>query len=372
MLNFMRNKLVSIERKDEDTIIAHGFLDDDIYSLEIDVGIRISDRVIFSIEGRWNRWTTPECPRAIQFLGEAVGLCLEQEELAQIVFKSVGRKACRHFANLLVECCSSAREAIALITGDRERKEPSFARAISQEEKPGGRISRPQRLGRERKEVSAKEGEAKIPGCMVIDLHVHSYPASPCSFASADQLIEEAKWIGLDGICLTDHNYLWNAGKIEELRRKHGFLVLRENEITTDQGDMIVFGFYERIDGIIKLSELKERGSKAGGFIIVAHPFRGFLTLGVGQLGLTPEKAMERPLFQWVDAVEVLNSKVTEKENAFSREVALGLALPATGGSDAHKVSEVGLYAPFFSRNIRDEGDLVEALKNGNYRPVAF
>ncbi len=135
---------------------------------------------------------------------------------------------------------------------------------------------------------------------------------------------------------------------------------------------MIVFGFYERIDGIIKLSELKERASMAGGFIIVAHPFRGFLTFGVGQLGLTLEKAMERPLFQWVDAVEVLNSKVTEKENAFSREVALGLALPATGGSDAHKVSEVGLYATFFPRNIRDEGDLVEALKNGNYRPVAF
>jgi hypothetical protein len=135
---------------------------------------------------------------------------------------------------------------------------------------------------------------------------------------------------------------------------------------------MIVFGFYERIDGIIKLSELRERVSKAGGFIIVAHPFRGFLTFGVGHLGLTPEKAMKRPLFQWVDAVEVLNSKVTEKENAFSLKVASGLGLPGTGGSDAHEVSQVGHYATAFSRDIRDEGDLVEALKSRVYRPIAY
>jgi len=120
MLKCMRNKLVVIERNDEDTIIAHGFLDDDIYSLEIDVGVGISERVILSIAGRWNRWTTPDCPRALLFLQEAVGLHIEQEDLSQIIFKSVGRKACRHFANLLTECCSSAREAIALITGRRE------------------------------------------------------------------------------------------------------------------------------------------------------------------------------------------------------------------------------------------------------------
>ena len=106
--------------------------------------------------------------------------------------------------------------------------------------------------------------------------------------------------------------------------------------------------------------------------MIAAHPFRGFLTFGIGYLGLTPEKARERPIFQGVDAVEVLNSRVSEKENSFAAQVAAGLRLPVTGGSDAHKAGEVGLYATRFSDPIRNERDLVEALKNGRYSPVVF
>jgi predicted metal-dependent phosphoesterase TrpH len=82
---------------------------------------------------------------------------------------------------------------------------------------------------------------------------------------------------------------------------------------------------------------------------------------------------MERPLFKLVDAVEVMNSKVTEKENRFAAEVATGLDLPATGGSDAHEVSEVGVYATQFSDPIKDEKDLIEeALRGRNYSPIAF
>ncbi|MCP4667082.1 MAG: PHP domain-containing protein, partial [Deltaproteobacteria bacterium] len=191
--------------------------------------------------------------------------------------------------------------------------------------------------------------KGKASGGMVIDLHVHTSPASPCSSAPVDRLVEEAKKIGLDGICLTDHNFLWDPGLVAGLREKHGFLVMRGNEITTDQGDMVVFGLYKDIQGIIQLKELREEVRRAGGFMIVAHPFRGFLTFGVGQLGLTPEKAMERPLLKMVDAVEVLNGKVTEQENRFASEVAAGLGLPVTGGSDAHEVDEVGVYATRFA-----------------------
>ena len=187
---------------------------------------------------------------------------------------------------------------------------------------------------------------------MVIDLHVHCAEASPCSSAPLDDLIAEAKRIGLDGICLTDHNHVWPRKMIEELQVKHEFLILRGNEITTNQGDMLVFGLEEDIKGIIDLEELRKKVLRAGAFIIAAHPFRGFLTFGIGQLGLTLEKAMLRPLFQHVDGIEVLNSKVSEKENQFSTRVAAGLALPGTGGSDAHEVEEVGIYATrFFDKN---------------------
>jgi predicted metal-dependent phosphoesterase TrpH len=207
---------------------------------------------------------------------------------------------------------------------------------------------------------------------MVIDLHAHTFPASPCSSVTVEALIEEAKKIGLDGFCLTDHNHVWDQEVVADLRRKSNFLILRGNEITTDQGDMVVFGLDKEIHGIIKLEALREEVSRAGGFIIVAHPFRGFLTFGIGKLGLTPEKAMERPLFRWVDAVEVMNSKVTEKENAFAAQVAARINRPATGGSDAHTASALGTYATRFYQVIDDEKGLIEALKNGNYAPVAF
>ena len=380
MLNYMRNKLVGIWKKGPDALLAHGVLDDDIYSLQIDVSIDTSKMEITAIEGKWHRWTTPECPRALNFLEEAVGFKIDAADFSQKVHKIVGRKACRHYANLLLECCHCAKEAVGLIRAEAAKEKGSgqapektgggkpagdpAASTISSEsaEKsltPGG-------------EITDRGTHEKISGGPVIDLHTHTSQASPCSSAPVDDLIREAKRIGLDGICLTDHNHVWDSAEIEALRAKHDFLVLKGNEITTDQGDMVVFGLEKDIQGIITLEDLKKEVDQAGGFIIVAHPFRGFLTFGVGQLGLTPEKAMERPLFQSVDAVEVLNSKVTVKENAFAAQVAAGLNLPQTGGSDAHEVEEVGIYATRFAAAIRNETDLINALKTGKYVPVAF
>lgn len=370
MLKFMRNKLVAVEKKDHDTLVARGILDDDIYSLEIEVSIRTSNMEILAIDGRWNRWTTPECPRAIPFLQNAVGFCIEEEGFSQKVHKVIGRQACRHYANLLLECCHSIKEAAKLIGS--EDKEQKTDKTKTASETRVSQSDTDKKGPKKEEEIRDEFPSEKGSGRMFIDLHVHTSPASPCSSVPVDQLIEEAKLIGLDAICLTDHNYVWDANEVEDLRQKHGFLVLRGNEITTDQGDMIVFGLDRSITGIIKLDELRDMVLKVDAFMIVAHPFRGFLTFGVGQLGLTPEKAMARPLFRSVDAVEVLNSKVTEKENGFASQVAVGLGLPTTGGSDAHEVSEVGIYATQFSGFIKNETDLIEALRTGAYSPIAF
>ena len=376
MLQYMRNKLVNISREDENTLLAYGVLDDDLYSLWIKATISLSNLEILSIEGGWNRFTTPECWRAIAPLQEAVGLRIEPG-MRQNIQKAVSRKACRHFANILLECCHTAKEAAALMKGEH----PEKAKDVPERTKPVGEEATkeisaapvgPREGVAERKKVKKRAVRTKPSGGTVIDLHVHTSPASPCSSAPVDELIEEAKRIGLDGICLTDHNYVWDPEEVNDLRQKHGFLILRGNEITTNQGDMVVFGLDKDIKGIIKLEELREEVLNAGGFMVVAHPFRGFLVFNVGQIGLTPEKAMERPLFQLVDAVEVMNSKVTEDENDFAAKVAEGLGLPSTGGSDAHEVPEVGIYTTRFFANIKDEKDLIKALKSGNYEPLAY
>ncbi len=391
MLKFERNKLVGITRRDPDTLLVHGVLDDDLYGLEIEISVRLSDLKLLSVSGKWNRWTTPECPKALTFLNQAAGFCIEEEGLDQKIQKTIGRKSCRHFATLLIECCDSVKEAVRIIRWEEAKinhPELTFEKFLSNsaQDPSGSGATHPDSMGSSgiqsfskpiRVQERTKEDDTvtdRASGGMVIDIHTHSHPASSCSSVSADRLIEEAKRIGLDGICLTDHNYTWNPDRIEELNQKHGFLVLRGNEITTDQGHMIVFGLDANINGrgIIKLSELRREVKKADGFMIVVHPFRGFLVFGVEELGLNLEKAMERPLFKYVDAVEVMNGKVTREENKFASEVAAGLGLPGIGGSDAHMASEVGLHATRFQDSITDEKDLIDMLKSGKFSPVSF
>ena len=378
MSGFTRNKLVSVRVQDVDTLLVHGILDDDIYSLEMDVFISINALQIKDIKGKWNRWTTKECPRAIPPLSEAIGLSMVEDGFSQKIHKSVGRSSCRHFANLLLECCHTAKEAKQLIQkkdagpDSLEKEDDNALLQRSDENRPKGDMNddRPANLASVHSLTEKRNSDS--PHGMVIDLHTHSFPASPCSSVSAEDLIRDAKMIGLDGICLTDHNYLWDRKEIEDLRQKHGFLVLGGNEITTDQGDVLVFGLDKDIQGIIGLKDLRREVHEVGGFMIAAHPFRGFLMFGVSKLGLTFEEAKERTIFRYVDAIEVMNGKVTNEENRFSSDVAAGLGFPETGGSDAHGTGEVGCYATVFQKKISDEKDLIEALHELDYSPIAY
>ncbi len=391
MFDFMRNKVVNVARLDQETLGVHGILDDSIYSIEIDFKVNLSDLVCSGVKGRWLRWTTTECPKAIDFLQEANGFCL-QPGIDDKIHKTIGRRSCRHFANLFIECGHAVRETVKLICWEQAREanpELSLQQFMQNEENGLAAVMPADEDTLEGPSATVSENQAGAPKPVVqppkssgpghfngegfvIDMHLHTSPASPCASDSVDAMIEEAKRIGLNGICLSDHNYVWPADEVQALGEKHDFLVLRANEIITEQGDMLVFGFDEDIKGIIKLADLKERVAAVGGFIVAAHPFRGFLAFGADDVGLTIEKAMDREAFKWVDGVETRNGKVTDTENELAVKVADGLGLPSTGGSDAHDIFNVGTYATVFEQEIDSEQALLAALKQGKYRPVAF
>ena len=74
---------------------------------------------------------------------------------------------------------------------------------------------------------------------------------------------------------------------------------------------------------------------------------------------------------KYIDAIEVMNGKVTIEENRFASDVAKSLGFCGTGGSDAHAISDVGQYATVFRSAIFNEKDLLEALHESDYEPIA-
>ena len=205
---------------------------------------------------------------------------------------------------------------------------------------------------------------------MRIDLHIHTSPRSACSYIDPHELIQEAQRLKLDGICLTEHQVLWDSGDVAELAREGGIKIFRGNEFTTNQGDILVFGLYKDIKELLMIQELREEVKAAGGFMIVAHPFRGFKTFGIGQLQMTVEHACKRKVLEFVDAIEVGNGKLSPDENDMARKVSEKLELPGTGGSDAHRVDEVGKWLTVFEKDIQDENQLVAELHAGRFTAV--
>jgi predicted metal-dependent phosphoesterase TrpH len=205
---------------------------------------------------------------------------------------------------------------------------------------------------------------------MRIDLHIHTSPLSACSYIDPQDLIQEARRLQLDGICLTEHQVVWDPDEVDKLAAEAGIRIFRGNEFTTNQGDILVFGFYEDIKELLIIQELREKVTAAGGYMIVAHPFRGFKTFGIGQLQLTVEQACKRKVLEFVDAVEVGNGKLSPEENNMARKVAEKLGLPGTGGSDAHRVDEIGTWVTVFEKEIESEIELVQELHAGRFKAV--
>ncbi|MCP4750773.1 MAG: PHP domain-containing protein [Proteobacteria bacterium] len=202
---------------------------------------------------------------------------------------------------------------------------------------------------------------------MQIDLHVHTRPRSQCSYIDPEDLVREAVRIGLDGFCLTEHQVLWSTDEVEELARGAGIKIFRGNEITTAQGDVLVFGLEKDIQGVVTIQELRQEVEAAGAFSILAHPFRGFKTFGISDLKMSVEQASKKKALGFVDAIEIRNGKVTDQDNGMAEQVAERLGLPGTGGSDAHNVDEVGKCVTVFEREIQNESQLAEELKAGRF-----
>ena len=119
---------------------------------------------------------------------------------------------------------------------------------------------------------------------MIIDLYVHTKAFSTDSILDPEEAIKEAKRIGLDGLCFTEHNKVWEIEEIRRLSRRWEFLVINGIEVDTVEGHVLVFGLHRDFEKIIRVHELREIVKQAGGVMIVAHPFKSFRALAGSHL----------------------------------------------------------------------------------------
>ena len=211
---------------------------------------------------------------------------------------------------------------------------------------------------------------------MLIDIHTHTYPTSDDSILTPEELIDKAKRIGLDGVCITDHDRFWDPKDIQALSRKHDYLVLPGCEVTTEEGHLLVYGLREYIFGMHKASYVRELVDDAGGAMVVAHPYRRFYR----KQAHTSEEAYEEMLdracrnkvFGFIDAVEIFNGRGSDDENFFAGDIADRFGLNATGASDAHSIEQVGTYATRFHQPILDIDDFIAELKAGRFSPFSL
>lgn len=112
MLTFSRTRLISVGRLNEDTFLCHGVLEDYIYSMELDVEIKRPNLEVSAITGKMKRVTNSQCQRAEGKLADAIGFSVLAPDFEVKVKRIVGRQGCRHFADLLIECCDSLLQLV--------------------------------------------------------------------------------------------------------------------------------------------------------------------------------------------------------------------------------------------------------------------
>lgn len=198
---------------------------------------------------------------------------------------------------------------------------------------------------------------------MKIDLHNHTTLASKCSILDIRDLINRAKELELDAVCITEHN-TYKTGKLaEEIGKEMDFIVISGIEITTNIGDILAFGIEEENLYNIDIKELIKLKNNCNCVLIAAHPFRK-TAFSIGY------KIYD--YYNELDGIEIYNGNCDSVENNLAKKIAEELNLPGTGGSDSHSIKQVGKYYTLFEENfiINNSINLINAIKNKKFKAV--
>lgn len=196
---------------------------------------------------------------------------------------------------------------------------------------------------------------------MLIDLHVHTSRYSKCGRMSPEEMAGQALDVGLDGVVITEHNVMWSEEELAELRQAFpGLTILRGVEIScADKHDVLIYGIADLTPfrPRMAVAEAVAAAHAGGGIAILAHPLRYHQQLG-------PE-VVTAPF----DAVETKSVNIDDLHHQACSAIASRLGSPQVFSSDGHDTIALGTYASSFHVPVRNEHDLVAALRQRAFEP---
>ena len=194
----------------------------------------------------------------------------------------------------------------------------------------------------------------------VVDLHFHSHYSD--GYNSVETIAQKVRELGI-GIAITDHNEIRGAIEIAQYR---DILSIPGIEMTSAEGTHILIYFYQ-LDHLetfyndyvipnlgndimsstsLPMEKIIRRARKFKTVIIFPHPYCGVYT-GI-QNSYFSQDRRDR-IFSMVDGVEVINSENMKISNLRSALLGFNLNKSITGGSDGHRVAQMGRVVTYAS-----------------------
>lgn len=195
---------------------------------------------------------------------------------------------------------------------------------------------------------------------MLLELHCHTNKHSSCSKIDPVELVNKVFRKHLQGMVITEHQYLWTDEEIGNLKKKASvgddFLILSAQEVATEIGHVLVFGAAESIKKETTIGKLRVDWPDAA--LVWAHPFRE---------GRIPDKKYF--LSADLDAVEIFSGNHTARENVLGLSFWHTHKFTAVAGSDTHSSGFSAILPTQFDHPVRGIKELASEIRGGRCRP---
>ncbi len=187
------------------------------------------------------------------------------------------------------------------------------------------------------------------------DLHVHTC-YSPDSNSTLDEIIERCENTGINCLAICDHGSIQGALALEKIAP---FKIVIGEEILTPYGDVIGLFLTSELPAKLPLEDAIKRIKAQCGIVCIPHPFDRLRNSAF----CNKEKLI--CIIKDIDIIEVFNARsITPGANRRAKHLAEKYNKPASAGSDAHSIREIGhtyVNLPEFS----DKSEFLLSLKAG-------